>query len=273
MPARAEPAQKNGDFMSHIEATSSQLNQTQVLAAFASFINQRPGLDFADYGNVSAWRQDSAQITRDRKRALAALHVAEIAPWDAMAMKAAFGAFSGRLTPVIREDGKLGLDYCTGQYWPTEYRKAAANVLEQYAQAVRPKRTPQPGDAFNSIADLAHANEAAGMHWFSRGNRKFARSRVLPTLYKGDRLIWFASSEKNGWDGNSPRRFSVRVFDPTDASVNTAGEFNEFAFAEDARDHAKATAKAERDGKHIKPAELGQKCGFCGHYGDGCTGK
>lgn len=91
--------------MSHIEATSSQLNQMQVLAAFASFINQRPGLDFADYGNVSAWRQDSAQITRDRKRALAALHVAEIAPWDAMAMKAAFGAFSGRLTPVIREDG------------------------------------------------------------------------------------------------------------------------------------------------------------------------
>jgi hypothetical protein len=120
MPARAEPAQKNGDFMSHIEATSSQLNQMQVLAAFASFINQRPGLDFADYGNVSAWRQDSAQITRDRKRALAALYAAEIAPWDAVAMKAAFGAFSGRLTPVIREDGKLGLDYCTGQYWPTE---------------------------------------------------------------------------------------------------------------------------------------------------------
>ena len=254
------------------EATSSQLNQTLVFAAFAAFINQRPGLDFADYGDVRAWRNESAQIGRDKKRASAALYSAELLPWDAVAMKEAFSAFSGRLTPVIREDGKLALDYCTGQYWPTEYRKAAATVLERYVEAMRPKRTPQPGDAFNTIADLAAANTAAGMFWFSRGNKRFARSRTLPTLYKGDRLIYFVSSEKSGWDDSSPRKFTVRVFDPTDASVNTAGEFNGFMFVEDARDHAKATAKAERDGKHIKPAEMGQKCEFCGHYGQGCSG-
>ena len=257
----------------HTEATSSQLNQIQVLAAFRTFINQRPGLDFADYGNVSAWRQESAQITRDRKRALAALTLAEVALWDAVAMKAAFSAFAGRLTPIIREDGKLALDYCTGQYWPTEYRKAAASVLESYIQSVRPKRAPQPWDNFSTINDLATANEAAGMHWFDRDNKKFARSRVLPALYKGDRLIYFVSSEKSGWDDNSPRRFSVRIFNPTDASVNTAGEFNGFTFAEDARDHAKATAKAERERKHQQPTAQGEKCGFCGHYGQGCSGK
>jgi hypothetical protein len=111
------------------------------------------------------------------------------------------------------------------------------------------------------------------MYWFSRDNKKFMRSRVFPTLYKGDRLIWFVSSEKSGFNDNSPRRFTVRVFDPADASVNTAGEFNSFIFVEDARDHAKATAKAERNGKHVKPAEMGQKCEFCGHYGQGCSGK
>jgi hypothetical protein len=63
------------------------------------------------------------------------------------------------------------------------------------------------------------------------------------------------------------------VFDPTDGSVNTAGEFNGFNFVEDARDHAKATAKAEKAGKHVKPTAQGDKCGFCGHYGQGCTGK
>lgn len=257
----------------HTEATSSQLNQFQLFKAFTAFINQRPGLDFANYGDISAWRSESAQITRDRKRALAALYAAEVAPWDAVAMKAAFRAFSGRLTPIIQEDGSFALAYCTGQYWPTEYRKAAASVLEAYVESVRPKRTPQPGDSFNSIADIAAANEAAGMHWFDRGNKRFARSRVFPTLYKGDKLIWFVSSEKSGWEDSSPRKFSVRVFDPSDASVNTAGDFNEFSCIEDARDHAKATAKAEKAGKHIKPTEMSQKCGFCGHYGNGCSGK
>jgi hypothetical protein len=257
----------------HTEATSSQLNQALVLAAFTAFINQRPGLEFADYGDWRVMRQESASIGRDKKRAFTALYAAEVTPWDAVAMKEAFSAFSGRLTPVIREDGKLALDYCTGQYWPTEYRKAAASVLERYVESVRPKRTPQPGGAFSTIGDLAAANTAAGMFWFSRNNKKFARSRTLPTLYKGEKLIYFVSNEKSGWDDSSPRRFTVRVFDPADASVNTAGEFNEFVCAEDARDHAKATAKAEREGKHVKPSAMGDKCGFCGHYGQGCSGQ
>lgn len=256
----------------HTEATSSQLNQTQVFRAFDAFISQRPGLEFANYGDWTAFRQESASIGRDKKRAVKALQMAELVPWDAVAMKAAFSAFSGRLTPVIREDGALALDYCTGQYWPTEYRKAAASVLESYVETMRPKRTPQPGDSFKTISDLASANAAAGKLWFSRGNKHFMRSRILPTLYKGERLIYFVSSEKSGFSDDTPRRFSVRVFDPTDASVNTCGEFNGFIFAEDARDHAKATAKAEREGKHTKPTEMGQKCGFCGHYGEGCSG-
>jgi hypothetical protein len=257
----------------HTEATSSQLNQSAVFAAFTAFINQRPGLDFADYGDWKIFRQESASIGRDKRRAVAALATADLLPWDAIAMKAAFSAFSGRMQPVIREDGKLRLAYCTGQYWPTEYRKAAASVLEAYVEAVRPKRAPEPSDQFDTVADLAAANTRAGMHWFSRENKKFARSRVLPMLYKGQRLIWFVSSEKSGWEDSSPRRFSVRVFDPADASVNTVGEFGGFGSAEDARDHAKATAKADRDGKHFRPDQSGEKCGFCGHYGQGCSGR
>ena len=53
----------------HTEATSSQLNQTLVFKTFTTFINQRPGLDFADYGqNAQAFRAESAAIGRDKKR-------------------------------------------------------------------------------------------------------------------------------------------------------------------------------------------------------------
>jgi hypothetical protein len=37
--------------------------------------------------------------------------------------------------------------------------------------------------------------------------------------------------------------------------------------------HTEATAKAEREGKHVKPSAMGDKCGFCGHYGQGCSGQ
>ena len=38
-------------------------------------------------------------------------------------------AFSGRLEITERSDGAIKIDYCTGQYFPTEYRKAACAVL------------------------------------------------------------------------------------------------------------------------------------------------
>jgi hypothetical protein len=43
-----------------------------------------------------------------------------------------FSAFSGRLqiTPDKKE-GEYRLEYCIGQYWPTEYRAAACAVLAQ----------------------------------------------------------------------------------------------------------------------------------------------
>jgi hypothetical protein len=35
------------------------------------------------------------------------------------------------LTIVERDNGAVAIDYCTGQYWPTEYRKATCAVLSQ----------------------------------------------------------------------------------------------------------------------------------------------
>lgn len=55
-----------------------------------------------------------------------------------MVLEASRSAYSGRLQFVER-GGKVGVDYTTGQYFPTEYRNAAcavlASVLWHYWQA------------------------------------------------------------------------------------------------------------------------------------------
>lgn len=41
-------------------------------------------------------------------------------------------AYSGRLT-LNKTDKGYEIDYCTGQYWPTEYRRAACAMLAHAA--------------------------------------------------------------------------------------------------------------------------------------------
>ena len=96
----------------------------QILSALDRFTRQRAGLEFGNYGDVSAYRSEQRAITRDLhdfRTLLAAVSWRNI---PEQTLKDAFRAFSGRLT---WENGKLS--YCTGQYFPTEYRKAACAVL------------------------------------------------------------------------------------------------------------------------------------------------
>ena len=106
------------------------LTREQILDALDAWIRQRPGLDFGNYGNVASYRQESRRITRqkhDAETLLRAVRWRESITADMLA--AAFrDAFSGRLT-LTEKDGKACLDYCAGQYFPTEYRAAACAVL------------------------------------------------------------------------------------------------------------------------------------------------
>ena len=90
------------------------------------FVNQRPGLDFQDYGDISAYRSESAEITRDRADFFELLSLASrrINNLDTVITEY-LKSNSGRLT--MDENGNL--QYCTGQYFPTEYRPACNRVL------------------------------------------------------------------------------------------------------------------------------------------------
>lgn len=101
-----------------------------ILQALGVWIAQRPGLEYGNYGDPASYRSEMRRITRqmhDARELLAAVSMRQSITADHL--RAAFRAYSGRLTWTPNEAGGGTLDYCTGQYWPTEYRAAACAVL------------------------------------------------------------------------------------------------------------------------------------------------
>jgi hypothetical protein len=142
-----------------------------ILKLLDHWIRQRPGLEFGNYGDVANYRQESRRITRQKRDAETLLRaVMWRSSIDVPQLKEAFGAFSGRLQFV--ELPKPHLEYCTGQYWPTEYRAAAcavlASALWEYARNNIPAED-HPGSAGDWLRD--HFRKEFGRHiaerWFN----------------------------------------------------------------------------------------------------------
>ena len=109
----------------------------QLIAALRAFINQRSGIDFRNYqsGDWKASREsflgDYLPILKRGRQARALLRAVEFR--DSITVEnlmEASRAYSGRLQFVENEKG-VAVDYCKGQYFPTEYRNAACAVLAQ----------------------------------------------------------------------------------------------------------------------------------------------
>lgn len=128
---------------------ASELTRAELLSLLSAFINQRPGLEYANYGDPTSYRAESRSITADGHDARTLLAAVS---WRASITaddirKALQG--SGRLT--LSDSGRL--EYCTGQYFPTEYRPAVCRLLagllwdywRESAPASEGKPTHQPG--------------------------------------------------------------------------------------------------------------------------------
>lgn len=121
------------------------MTRDNILDALAHWINQRPGLEACNYfgsgnyrENLSNYRSESRRITRQLHDARTLLSAVR---WrnsiDVPELTEAFRAFSGRLTLHENDTGGCRLEYCTGQYFPTEYRAAACAVLSSALWAHR----------------------------------------------------------------------------------------------------------------------------------------
>jgi hypothetical protein len=110
------------------------MNRQAIIDALYQFINQRPGLepgnyirDWRDTEGRRAYNQEARSITRDLQTARLLLRQIELREISFPAEKiiaAARHSYSGRLSINVAENGAVSIDYCTGQYFPTEYRKA-----------------------------------------------------------------------------------------------------------------------------------------------------
>lgn len=131
-----------------------------MLHALRRFINSRPGFEPENYCTPAAYRAQ-----RDRRDALTLLDaVTYTAAIGADRLRDAFrGAFSGRLS---WDTERRALSYCAGQYYPTEYRRAACAVLA------------------SALWDHARDNMSAPMWWRAKGARQWSADglRFLPAL-------------------------------------------------------------------------------------------
>ena len=148
------------------------------LSALTRFANQKPGLCFANYGNSIAYNAEARNIRADLRRFTRALNDAmDCGTTDADLL--AVTDAGGRLTlhPTTTQHGsatnrpmqtEIGfrVEYAVGQYFPTEYRKAAASLLERANAHARRRTAPTYATPATTIAEVKARNRRAGLHYF-----------------------------------------------------------------------------------------------------------
>lgn len=219
------------------------------IAALVAFAAQNPSLEPRNYfdpydrkvgrleDGLRAYREEQRNISKDWRRVKDALAEAMAeGVTDQHVIAEAPHAFSGRLEwahdskcpiPLCHGRGETTAhhtpcscchwDYCTGQYFPTEYRKAAATLLEYAVVRARQERPPTTA-AVESIAGLKALNTKNGGCWFRPDTMRFFGTRIESGII---RQKYFITSEQPPHD---VRKFSVRTFN-SEGDVDTVGEF------------------------------------------------
>jgi hypothetical protein len=142
---------------------------SELCDAMRAFILQRPGLEPANYyGAPGAYRADLRAIGQARNDALRMLDAFQLTARygtpeaqarEARALAAELGE-GGRLSARRAASGRVVLDYTAGQYWCTEYRRAACYALAGALWTLQREACPHlDGDGLR----------ASFRHWFGPG--------------------------------------------------------------------------------------------------------
>jgi hypothetical protein len=124
-----------------------------ILAALEQFAEQRPGIESGNYGSPADYRREARAVTQDLAHARTLLAAADQSSVTAEYLTAA--GYGGRLDirPVLNttyyglapEPLRYDVQYTTGQYFATEYRKAVCNVLARALWDYRYRRASTLG--------------------------------------------------------------------------------------------------------------------------------
>lgn len=121
------------------------MNKTDIMSALYRFISQRSGMDYRNYNSRDSFMGDYKPMLRDGRDARALLRYVNISDGitSEILVFSSSTAFSGRLG-IVERKGKVVCDYTTGQYFPTEYRKAACAVLVRAIRERILRDAPEP---------------------------------------------------------------------------------------------------------------------------------
>lgn len=136
-----------------------------IIDALHQWINQRPGLEFGNYGDVSSYRSEMRSIGRDLQHARAMVNY--VAWHDSITAEMIMSAADngGRLTLTVNGD-KVRIDYVTGQYWPTEYRRAVCALMSSVIWAwLRENCEYKTGDDIRKAA-RRELGQSIANRWF-----------------------------------------------------------------------------------------------------------
>lgn len=178
---------KNMNTTENTNATtqSNQPSKAALMAALYAFTAQRSGIDWQNYGGSrEAFMGDYRPILRNGKTARRLLRYVELCGSISAAdiMAAANSAYSGRLAFVVKDDGaKVGVDYTTGQYFPTEYRRAVCAVAAAAIWAYW-RASCMPEAEIAADGSRSYRGKSAGDYLRAMARREFGR---------GVAAVWF----------------------------------------------------------------------------------
>lgn len=136
------------------------MSKQAIIDALRTFTCQRPGFELGNYASMADYRSDYRRTLRDRDIALQLLR--DIERSDSITANDILQeARSGRLTIEPRGADQYRIGYCTGQYWPVEYRAAVARLCASVLWTwKRENCMPKPG-----TAPCGSGKAKAGMYW------------------------------------------------------------------------------------------------------------
>ena len=170
-----------------------------ILAALDKFVRQRAGLEFGNYGDVTSYRAEQRSITKDLH------HYRELERYVTwrdsitadMLLEAARSAYSGRLTLLVDSFGTgdettwdIEVSYCTGQYFPTEYRRAACAVLASAIWAAMRADMPAPREPRLTRTHGTFTSEHDNIEGKTPGD--WLRSKARAEFGRGIAARWFS---------------------------------------------------------------------------------
>lgn len=143
------------------------MRKQTIIDALNAWVSQRPGLDYGNYGDLSSYRSEVRSIGRDLQHARALINY--VAWHDSITSEMILDAArSGRLS-IVADGEVVRIDYCTGQYWPTEYRPAVCRLLSTviwgWMRDNMPEGQTNPGDHLRKKA-AREFGQSIARRWF-----------------------------------------------------------------------------------------------------------